>query len=68
MDDYASSDIDGPACVRPVQGRETTAFAAFFSQNYDHLPPHMFLLHGHESAWHQARSGHIQIQIQIYAS
>ena len=29
------------------------AYASFILQNWDHLPPHLFFVHGHEATWHQ---------------
>ena len=36
-------------------GRESSAYLQFIVDNYDKLPDYMAFIHGHETAWHQAR-------------
>ena len=48
-----SSSLDSPPCIRPSVGRDDVAYTSFILQNWDHLPPHLFFMHGHETSWHQ---------------
>mmetsp|Transcript_22416 Transcript_22416/g.48971 ORF Transcript_22416/g.48971 Transcript_22416/m.48971 type:complete len:489 (+) Transcript_22416:352-1818(+) len=56
LEDFMSTSLDDPPCIRPAAGREDVAYVSFILQNYDNLPPHVFFLHGHETSWHQDSS------------